>query len=73
MPDLSPSAIAGASDEELEAIFQQSTTLPIDGLVNTGAHRVDMASRTIFNEEHWKGYLPKGLPAGDLSPTGRPF
>jgi hypothetical protein len=66
MADLDPNALAVATDEALDALFLQSTTLPIETLVNTGAHRVDVARRTIFNDEHWKGWLPKGLRAGDV-------
>lgn len=61
-----PGALAVATDEQIDALFRESTTLPIERLVNTGAHRVDLAHRTIFNDEHWKGYLPTDLRAGDL-------
>ena len=37
------------------------TTLPLDTFVNEGGHRADLAARTIFNDENWKGWLPKGL------------
>lgn len=66
MTDLDPTTLAAATDEDLEAIFQGSTTLPLDRIVNGGSHRVDLSSRTIFNDEHWKGYLPKGLPVGEM-------
>jgi len=61
-----PSALAVATDEQIDALFRESTTLPIERLVNTGAHRVDLARRVIFNDEHWKGYLPTDLRAGDV-------
>jgi hypothetical protein len=61
-----PNALAVATDEQIDALFRESTTLPIERLVNTGTHRVDIASRTIFNDEHWKGYLPSDLQAGDV-------
>ena len=37
------------------------TTLPLEQIMNAGGHQVDIATRTIFNDEHWKGWLPKGL------------
>ncbi len=61
-----PRALAVATDDQIDALFRESTTLPIERLVNTGVHRVDLAQRTIFNDEHWKGYLPTDLPAGDM-------
>jgi hypothetical protein len=64
--DVDPNLLAVATDEQLEAIFQRSTTLPIDHFVNAGGHRVDLASRTIFNDEHWKGYLPVGPPPREV-------
>lgn len=58
---LDPHRLADATDAELADVFRKVTTLPLDTLVNEGDHRVDIASRTLFNDEHWKGWLPKGL------------
>ena len=58
---LDPHRLAEATDAELADVFRKATTLPLDTLVNEGGHRVDIASRTLFNDEHWKGWLPKGL------------
>jgi hypothetical protein len=56
-----PHRLAEATDAELADVFRKVTTLPLDTFVNEGGHRVDLAARTIFNDEHWKGWLPKGL------------
>ena len=55
-----PHRLAEATDAELADVFRKVTTLPLEIFVNEGSHRVDLASRTIFNDEHWKGWLPKG-------------
>jgi hypothetical protein len=34
--------------------------------MNAGGHRIDYAARTIYNDEHWKGWLPQGLRIRDL-------
>ena len=47
-------------------MFREVTTLPLETFVNEGSHRVDLAARTIFNDEHWKGWLPKGLVFRDI-------
>ncbi len=47
-------------------MFREVTTLPLETFVNEGGHRVDLAARTIFNDEHWKGWLPKGLVFRDI-------
>jgi hypothetical protein len=56
-----PHRLAEATDAELADVFRKVTTLPLEIFVNEGGHRVDLAARTIFNDEHWKGWLPKGL------------
>src|SRR6188768_29443 len=56
-----PHRLAQATDAELADVFRQVTTLPLEITPNEGGHRIDLASRTIFNDEHFKGWLPKGL------------
>ena len=56
-----PHRLAQATDSELADVFRKVTTLPLEIFVNEGGHRVDMAAGAIFNDEHWKGWLPKGL------------
>jgi len=56
-----PHRLAEATDAELADVFRKVTTQPLEIFLNEGGHRVDLAGRTIFNDEHWKGWLPKGL------------
>ena len=66
-PDLDPGRLSGADDAELDAIFRASDTLGIEKLINTGERRVDLLRREIYNNAHWKGYLPKGLLLGEVA------
>ena len=61
-----PTWLAGATDDELAATFRSASTLPLDNFMNAGGHIVDLATRTIFNDEHWKGWLPRGLALRDI-------
>jgi hypothetical protein len=65
-PALDPNRLAQATDTELAELFRKVTTLPLEGLINTGRHHIDRAGRTIFNDEHWKGWLPRGLALRDI-------
>jgi hypothetical protein len=56
-----PHRLAQATSAELADVFRQVTTLPLEIFANEGGHKIDLAARTIFNDEHWKGWLPKGL------------
>jgi hypothetical protein len=59
--DLDPTWLAGATNDQLAEKFRGMTTLPLEQIMNAGGHQVDIASRTIFNDEYFKGWLPKGL------------
>jgi len=63
---LDPNRLAEATSAELADLFRNVSTLPLDRFVNAGGHSVDLATRTIFNDEHWKGWLPKGLVLRDI-------
>ena len=63
---LDPTWLAGATSDELGAAFRQASTLPLDDFMNDGGHAVDLATRTIFNDEYWKGWLPRGLALRDI-------
>ena len=64
---LTAAELVNSTDEELETLFQRSTTLPLERIVNAGTHAVDVARREIFNDASWKGFLPKGLPLGEMA------
>ena len=59
--NVDPHRLAEATDAELADVFRKVNTLPLEVFVNEGGHRIDVSTRTIFNDEHWKGWLPKGL------------
>ncbi|HTV02577.1 MAG TPA: hypothetical protein VMF13_18655 [Luteitalea sp.] len=63
---LDPHVLATATDDHLAALFREVTTLPLDTFVNAGGHRIDVASHMLANDEHWKGWLPKGLALRDI-------
>lgn len=64
--NLRPEEIVDWTDSQLDDAFRQAETLPLDGLANIGEHRIDVAHHDIYNDENWKGFLPKGLPIRDL-------
>ena len=59
--DLDPTWLAEATNDQLAEKFRRMTTLPLEQIMNAGGHQVDIATRTIFNDEYFKGWLPKGL------------
>jgi hypothetical protein len=63
---LDPNWLAEATSAELADAFRRISTLPLEGLMNDGGHGVDLATHTIFNDEYWKGWLPKGLALRDI-------
>ena len=58
---LDPTWLAEATNAQLAEKFRRMTTVPLEQIMNAGGHQVDIATRTIFNDEHFKGWLPKGL------------
>lgn len=64
---LDPTWLAEATSEQLGALFRNLPTLPLDQLLNSDRHEVDVATRTIFNDELWKGWLPRGLRLRDIT------
>ena len=63
---LDPNWLAEATSDELAAAFRKVSTLPLDRFMNDGGHGVDVAAHTLFNDEYWKGWLPKGLALRDI-------
>jgi hypothetical protein len=64
---LTAEQLVNSTDEELEDLFQRSTTLPLERIVNAGTHDIDVSRREIFNDASWKGFLPRGLPLGEMA------
>jgi len=48
------------SETELERVFERAETLPLASMENKGGRQVDLATRTVHNDEYWKGFFPKG-------------
>jgi hypothetical protein len=48
-------------DVRMDAAFRAAQTLPLEGMQNRGTHAVDVATHGLYNDDHWKGFLPKGL------------
>ena len=63
---LDPNWLAEATSAELADAFRRASTLPLESFMNDGGHAVDVATHTIFNDEYWKGWLPKGLALRDI-------
>lgn len=64
---LDPKALVDADDARLDALFRSSQTLGLERMVNTGVRKVDPARHEIYNDAYWKGFLPKGLPLGEMA------
>jgi hypothetical protein len=65
--DLRPAEIVDWTDAQLDDAFRREETLPLEGLLNAGGHRIDVDTHEIYNDANWKGFLPKGLPIGELA------
>lgn len=59
--------LVAATDAQLDGLFRQATTLGLDRFINAGEHHIDVPRREIFNDARWKGFLPKGLPLGEVA------
>jgi hypothetical protein len=55
------------TDAQLDEMFLRSEARPLDGFVNAGEHRVDLDAHEIYNDQRWKGFMPKGLPASEAT------
>jgi hypothetical protein len=59
-------ALVELPDDQIDAVFAQCDVLPLESLMNAGGHRVDMAGRVIYNDDHWKGWLPHDIAVRDI-------
>jgi hypothetical protein len=59
--------LVDATDAQLDIFFREATTLGLDRFINTGQHHIDTSRHEIFNDARWKGFLPKGLPLGEVA------
>ena len=52
---------------QLDKLFRQAPTQPIEVMLNTGRRSIDAAARTITNDEYWKGFFPQGHVLNTMS------
>jgi len=55
------------TDAQLDDMFLRSEAQPLDGFLNAGEHHVELDSHEIYNDQRWKGFMPKGLPATEAT------
>ena len=55
------------TDAQMDAMFLRSEARPLDGFLNAGEHTVDLGAHEIYNDQRWKGFMPKGLPATEAT------
>src|SRR6478735_3626379 len=55
------------NDAQMDEMFRRAETQPLDGYVNAGTHQVDLPAHEIDNDQRWKGFMPKGLPASEAT------
>jgi cholesterol oxidase len=62
-----PVEATGYREGELEKLFRRVRSMPIDTMMNNGGRQIDLHTRTIRNDEYWKGFFPKGHVLNALS------
>lgn len=55
------------TDAQLDDLFLKSDAKPLDEFLNTDAHRADLDSHEIVNDQRWKGFMPKDLVATEAT------
>src|SRR5580765_7864525 len=55
------------SDTQLDNMFLRSEARPLDAFINGGKHVAELDSHEIYNDQRWKGFMPKGLPASEAT------
>ena len=55
------------TDAQMDEMFLRSEARPLDGFLNAGEHQVDLDAHEIYNDQRWKGFMPKGLPATEAT------
>jgi hypothetical protein len=55
------------TDAQLDDMFLRSEAQPLDGFLNAGEHRVDLHAHEIYNDQRWKGFMPKDLLATEAT------
>jgi cholesterol oxidase len=56
---IDPLLVSTYSEAQLEPLFRRCTSMGIDTLLNQGgAPQIDLAGRTVRNDQYWKGFFP---------------
>jgi len=57
---INPITVSTYSEDQLEPLFRRCGSMGIDTLVNQGgAPQLDVTTRTIRNDQYWKGFFPR--------------
>ncbi len=57
---IDPVLVSTYTESQLEPLFRRCTSLGIDTLLNQGGPpKIDLPSRTVRNDQYWKGFFPK--------------
>ncbi len=57
---INPITVSTYSEAQLEPLFRRCVSMGIDTLINQGgAPQIDVAARTIRNDQYWKGFFPQ--------------
>lgn len=63
MTELSLRDIVNWTDRQLDDAFAHADTIPLgDAWANGNGHQIDVDRHELFNDAHWKGFLPKDIP-----------
>ena len=55
------------TDAQLDEMFLRSEARPLADFLNAGEHHVELDAHEIYNDQRWKGFMPKGLPATEAT------
>ncbi len=64
---IDPRTVIEWPEFQLDKLFRQAPTQPIETMLNSGRRSIDAASRTITNDEYWKGFFPQGHVLNTMS------
>jgi len=59
LSSIDPITVSTYSEDQLEPLFRRCVSLGIDTLINQGGlPQIDVSTRTIRNDQYWKGFFP---------------
>ena len=60
VPAINPLDVARMEEAELERLFRERPTGPIESILNGGRRTIDVAGGVIENDTCWRGFFPRG-------------